>query len=194
MRGECLEGEKRFSIKREKWKRNQISRELYIEKKKNSMDRGAIKIYWALNLDRCELIKVLSRICRRKKYLDGSTSYRESINQTEVARWIKKAIEHLLRQSQEISMDWDCVHFCRDKKKKGLINTNLSRICQGAVELEEKEVFKKKKKKNTKRWMQQASNSNIDPINMWSSQKHLSTKKMQSIHDPKHTHTHTQQV
>ena len=192
MRGECLEGEKRFSIKREKWKRNQISRELYIEKKKNSMDRGAIKIYWALNLDRCELIKVLSRICRRKKYLDGSTSYRESINQTEVARWIKKAIEHLLRQSQEISMDWDCVHFCRDKKKKGLINTNLSRICQGAVELEEKEVFQKKKK--TKRWMQQASNSNIDPINMWSSQKHLSTKKMQIVNDPKHTHTHTQQV
>ena len=40
--------------------------------------------------------------------------------------------------------------------------------------------------------MQQASYSNIDPINMLSSQKHLSTKTMQSIHRSKtHTHTHT---
>ena len=46
------------------------------------------------------------------------------------------------------------------------------------------------RRKNTKRWMQQASNSNINPINILSSQKHLSTY-MQSIQDPKHTHTHT---
>ena len=42
--------------------------------------------------------------------------------------------------------------------------------------------------------MQQARYSNIDPINMLSSQKNLSTKKLQSIHDPKHTHTETKQV
>ena len=190
-----MEGEKRFSIKREKWKRNQISRELYIEKKKNSMDRGAIKIYWALNLDRCELIKVLSRICRRKKYLDGSTSYRESINQTEVARWIKKAIEHLLRQSQEISMDWDCVHFCRDKKKKGLINTNLSRICQGAVELEEKEVFQKKKKKNkemnaTSKQLKHRSNQHVK-LSKTSLNKKNAKHSWSKTHIHTHTHTHT---
>lgn len=55
--------------------------ELYIEKWR-SIDWGAIEIYRALNLDRCESVEVLSRICRQQKYLDGSKSYRESIGQT----------------------------------------------------------------------------------------------------------------
>ena len=42
-------------------------------------------------------------------------------------------------------MDWDCVKVCRDKKKKGSIEENLSRICREVVELEEK-VFSKKGK------------------------------------------------
>ena len=57
------------------------------------MDRGAIEICQALNLDRYESIKVLLRICQRQKYLDrsriyqpdrkfldGSRSYREVID------------------------------------------------------------------------------------------------------------------
>ena len=40
-------------------------------------------IYWALNLDRNESVEVLSRICRRQKYLDGSRSCWESIGKIE---------------------------------------------------------------------------------------------------------------
>ena len=51
-----------------------------------------------------------------------------------VARWIEEAVEHLLRQSVESSMDRDCVNFCREKKKKGLDRyepiKDLSRSCR----------------------------------------------------------------
>ena len=67
------------------------------------MDRRAIEIFRALNLNRYESIEVLLRICRRQKYLDGSRFCRESIDQTE-----------------SFSMDRDCANFCREKKKEGL--------------------------------------------------------------------------
>ena len=51
-----------------------------------------------------------------------------------VARWIEEAVEHLSRQSVESSMDWDCVNFCQEKKKKGLDRyepiKDLSRSCR----------------------------------------------------------------
>ena len=60
-------------------------------------------------------------------------------------------------------------------------------IYRKVVELD-KNSFSKRGKTH-KDECKQASYSNIDPINMLSSQKHLSTRKMQSIYDPKHTHT-----
>ena len=42
-------------------------------------------------------------------------------------------------------MDRECDKIGQDKKKKGSIDANLSRICQEAVKLEEK-VFSKKGK------------------------------------------------
>ena len=108
-----------------------------------------------------------------------------------VARWIEETIEHLSRQSPESLMDWECVNFCQEKKKERLDRNESVEVCREAVKLEENEFFKKRK--NTKRWMQQASYSNLDPIIKLSSQKHLFTRKSKAFIEPKtdtHTHTH----
>ena len=71
--------ERESFLSREKWKNeNQITPQAYIEKH-GLMDRGAIDICRALNLDRSESIKVMSRIYWWEKYLDASRSCRESI-------------------------------------------------------------------------------------------------------------------
>ena len=83
----------------------------------------------------------LSRICRPdRKFLDGSkklsTSYRDTV--------------------QKFSMDQESDKICRDKKKKGLIDANLSRICREAVELKEK-VFSRKGKTHRDKCNKQAT-------------------------------------
>ena len=52
--------------------------------------------------------------------LDGSRICRGSIGQIESFSMDREFVEKLSRQITESSMDWDCVNFCRDKKKKGL--------------------------------------------------------------------------
>ena len=84
------------------------------------MDWWAIEIYRALNLNRYESVEVLSRICRWQKYLDGSRFYRESIGQTESFLMDREAVEKLLRQIPESSMDQVCINFYQEKKSKGL--------------------------------------------------------------------------
>nr|POF02453.1 hypothetical protein CFP56_28062 [Quercus suber] len=84
------------------------------------MDRGAIEICRALNLDINESVEVLSRICQRQKYLDGSRSYRDSIGQTESFSIDQEAIDKLSRQIPESSMDRKCANFCRERKSNGL--------------------------------------------------------------------------
>ena len=51
-----------------------------------------------------------------------------------VSWWIEEAIEHLSRRIPESSMDRDFDKICQDKRKKGLIKDNLSRICQGSYQ------------------------------------------------------------
>ena len=74
-------------------------------------------------------------------------------------------------------MDWKSVKICREKEKEGL---DRSEICQGSVELKEKEFFKKGK-------------TYKDPINMLSSQN-ISQHICKAFIKHAHTHTHTQQV
>ena len=67
------------------------------------------------------------------------------------------------------------------ERKRGSIEGNLLRIYQEAVKLEEKH-----KEMNATRKL-----LNHDPINILSSQKHLSKeKKKKAFIDPKHTHIH----
>ena len=70
----CMNAWKGRRLEHENW----IAPHLYIDKC-NSIDQGAIEIYWALNLDWSESIEVLLRICQWQKYLDGSKSCWEVI-------------------------------------------------------------------------------------------------------------------
>ena len=60
-------------------------------------------------------------------------------------------------------------------------------ICWEAVKLEENEFFKERKNTEVN------ATSKLHKHRSYQHVK-LSKKKMQSIHDPKHTHTHTKQV
>ena len=111
--------ERKFSIERDVKNENRITPQRYMEKR-SSMDLGAIEICRALNLDRSESVKVLSRICRWQKYLDGSRSCRESIDQTESFSMDQEAVGKLSRQILKSSMDWNCANFYQEKKKEGL--------------------------------------------------------------------------
>ena len=136
-----------------------------------------------MNLSRCYWLFVNGK---------NTSMDREYISQTESCWWIEEAIKHLSRQSPESLMDWECINFCQEKKKERLDRNESVEVCREAVKLEENEFFKKRK--NTKRWMQQASYSNLDPIIKLSSQKHLFTRKSKAFIEPKtdtHTHTHT---
>ena len=68
------------------------------------MDRGAIEICQALNLDRYESVEVLSRICRRQKFLNGLRFYREFIGQTESFSMDREAIETKSRKLDGLNM------------------------------------------------------------------------------------------
>ena len=111
--------EKVFYRERSKKMKNQIAPQLYIEKH-SSIDRGAIEICQALNLNRYKFVKVLSRIYQWQKYLDGSRSCRESIGQKkkflDELRSCREAIE---TNSRKLDGSKLC-NFCREKKKDGL--------------------------------------------------------------------------
>ena len=113
-------------------------------------------------------IKILSRIYRLdRKFLDGSRSYRDKFQK---AQWIE-----IMLTSVET------------RRKRGSIEVNLLRIYREAVELEEKRFFKEEKSKEinaTSKLLKHRSNQHIELS------KHLLTY-MQSIQDPKCTHTHT---
>ena len=110
----------------------------------------ALKIYieiaaqWIKELSKS--VKVLSRICWRQKFLDGSRFYQKSIVQIEIFSMDQEAIEKLSRQSPESSMDWICDKICREKKSKGLDRResvkDLSRSCRAL----KKRVFHREEK------------------------------------------------
>ena len=96
----------------------------------------------------------------------------------------QEAIENLSRRNPETSMDQDCDNFYREKKKGGL-ETNLSRIYREAIKLEEKEFFKEEKHKEMNATSKLLKHRSIWHIKL---SKHLSTY-MQRIQEPKHKHT-----
>ena len=104
-----------------------------------------------------------------------------------VSRWIEK-LSRIYRE--EVQKPWwieIAITSIEKRRKRGSIETNLSRIYQEAVELEEKEFFKEEKHKEmnaTSKLLKHKTNQHIKLS------KYLSTY-MQSIQDPKHTHTHT---
>ena len=83
-------------------------------------------------------------------------------------------------------MDRDCDNFYWEKKKEGL---DRNKSVEDLSSLK-KMIFSEKK--NTKRLMQQASYSNIDPINILSSQN--ISQHICKAFKIENTHTHTKQV
>ena len=108
------------------------------------------------------------------------------IEQLSARQKLSQWIENLSR-SYDSSMDRRCDKICQKRSPRVLIDSYLSRICQEAVELDKKQFLKRKK--NTQKWMQPSKLLNQDPNNILNFQKHHLTRKMQSIHDSKHTHT-----
>ena len=90
---------------------------------------------------------------------------------------------------QKALMDRNCAKICRERSPKVLIDRNLSRIYREAVELDENSFSKRGKTHRNE--CNQVSYLTTDLNHILSSQKHFSTRKMQSIHKSKtHTHTH----
>ena len=91
----------------------------------------------------------LSRICRWQKHFDGSRICRESINQTEGSeKWLdgsKKLSRIYLEEAQKAQWIEIPLRSIAKRRKKGLIEENLSRICREAIKLEENEFFKGRK-------------------------------------------------
>ena len=99
----------------------------------------------------------------------------------------QKVQKYSLRRNLEISMDRGSVKIYQEKRKKGSIEMNLSRIYWEAIEFKENEFFNEEKHKEmnaTSKLLKQKSNQHIKLS------KHLSTY-MQSIDPNTHTHTHT---
>ena len=99
----------------------------------------------------------------------------------------QKVQKYSSRRNLEISMDRGSVEIYQEKRKKGSIEMNLSRIYWEAIELKENEFFNEEKHKEmnaTSKLLKQKSNQHIKLS------KHLSTY-MQSIDPNTHTHTHT---
>ena len=133
----------------------------------------------------------LSRCCRESVDDKNTSMDREVVEnlsaRQKVTWWIKEAVEHLSRRNLETSMDWDCDKICREKKKVGLDRNEFVRDLSRSCRAWRKSVFKEGK--NTKRWMQQTSYSNIDPINILNSQN-ISQHICKAFKIQK-THTHT---
>ena len=108
-----------------------------------------------------------------------------------MARWIEEDVKNLSRRNLEILMNRGFNEIYLEKKMKGSIENNLSRICREAIELEEKEFFKevihKEMNATTSKLLKQGSTQHVKLS------KYLSTY-MQSIYRSKNTHTHTKQV
>jgi len=130
------------------------------------------RICRTLNLDRNESVEVLSRICRQQKSdLDGSRICREAIGQTECLEiWLDglKKLSRIYWEETQKSQWIENLSRSIEKRERRL---DRKRICRGSIEkLSSLKKWSFSRRKNIKRWMQQASYSTKDPINMLSSQ------------------------
>ena len=135
----------------------------------------------------------LSRCCWESVDGKDTSMDREAVENLsaiqKVSRWIKEIVEHLSRQSPEISMERDCINFYWDKKKEGLDRYKFVEDLSRSYRAWRKGVFQRREKhikmNATSKLLKHRSNQHIKLS------KHLS-KNMQSIHRYKtHTHTHT---
>ena len=81
------------------------------------MDRSICR---ALNLDRNEFVKVLSRSCQQQKHFDGSRIYQPNRRFKKLAQWNEEAVENLSRRNPKISMDRESVKIYQEKEKERL--------------------------------------------------------------------------
>ena len=132
-----------------------------------------------------EAIKLLSS--RSQSSMDRESVEDVSTRQ-KVSRWIEKLLKSYRDKVQKSRWIEIALTFVETRRKKGLIEVNLSRICQEPVELEEKRFFKEEKhiKMNaTSKLLKQGSNQHVKL-----SKASLNKKNVKHL-DPKHTHTHT---
>ena len=141
-------------------------------------------------------IEKLQSSYRVEANLDGSNSYRASIEQTESFSMDQESIKNLSRSYQDKVQKARCIEialtFIKTRRKRGSIDSNLSK---GVEKLSRcaKIVFQRRKKHIYE--CNQTCYSTKYPKNMLNSQNHLSTRKMTSIQiQNTHIHTYTKQV
>ena len=121
--------------------------------------------------------------CPRQKGLDGSRSYRASIEHPESSLMARVAVEQLSRLN--LKMGRDCDNSYQERKLKRLHRQpscrEVSKSCRNCL----KTVFQRREKHRLK--CNQTCYSTKDPNNILNSQKHLSSRKMSSI-QIQHTH------
>ena len=128
----------------------------------------------------------LSRYCRGSIDDKNTSMDQESIGQTESFLIDRETVEKLSRQILESSLDRNCANFCRERNE-GLNRCkfveDLSRSCRawrkGVFQREEKHI----EMNATSKLLNHRSNQHVKLS------KTSFNKKIQSIHDPEHTHT-----
>ena len=88
-----------------------------------------------------------------------------------VSWWIEKLSRSYRDKFQRARWIKIALTTVKKRRKRGSIDVSLSRICRKAIKLEENRFFKERKNTHVK-----LSKTTLN-------------KKMQNIHDPKHTHT-----
>ena len=100
--------------------------------KKNSKQRKMKCTQGYLNRSRRCWVSI-----KRKPTSMDRESVEDLLARQKVSRWIEEAVKILSRRNPKILMDWNCVNFCREKKKEWLNSResiqDLSRSCQAWI-------------------------------------------------------------
>ena len=125
-----------------------------------------LRICWALNLDINESVRYYQGSVDGKTHLNGSRICWEAIEQTEFSEiWLdgSKKLSRIYREETLKSQWIKNLLISIEKRERRL---NRKRICRRSIEkLSSLKKMSFSKRKNIKRWMQHASDSNKDPIN-----------------------------
>jgi len=146
-----------------------------------------------------------SRSCRAAIKQKPTLMDRESVKNLSARQKVSQWIEQLSRSYWEKLQITQWIEIAltsvNKRRKRVSIDSNLSRICREAIELDKNKKINKiknknnfsKRKKTHRNECNQANYSTKDPNNMLSFQKHLSTRKI-AKHSWSKTHTCTKQV
>ena len=125
--------------------------------------------------------------CKCRAYVkEQTTRYK---NRNSIDRPSYQEVRNFLDRSTRCR---EVVEIAIRKSLRSLIDSQVSKRCRGAIELAFKNSFSTKEKHRHE--CNQAYNSTNDPINILSSQNHLSTIILSKWIPKTHTHTHTKQV